>query len=144
MSISSFITCKLCRCIVVFVWVLTIFWLSLDPTPPTPEPKILGWDKILHAIAYGCLTLFGGWALTGPVPLPKSIWAAVAGAAVLLGGIVELSQKALTETRMAELTDFLANAFGAGIILLSVFVSKEYTRRHSNHHKNSSAAARSR
>lgn len=144
MTISSFMTCKRCRCIVLFVWVLTIFWLSLDPTPPTPEPKILGWDKILHAIAYGCLTLFGGWTLTGSVPLPKSIWIATAGAAVLLGGIVELLQKVLTETRTAEMTDFLANTFGAGIILLGVFARREYTSRQSNHHRKSSDAAGSR
>jgi VanZ family protein len=144
MSIASFITCKPLRYTVLLVWVLMIFWLSLDPAPPTPEPKILGWDKILHAIAYGCLTLFGGWTLTGSVPLPKSIWVAIAGAAVLLGGCMELFQKTLTETRTAEFADFLANACGAGIILLGIFIKKEYTRRHLNNHRKSSAAAGSR
>ncbi|MCK7515497.1 MAG: hypothetical protein MZV70_73645 [Desulfobacterales bacterium] len=57
---------------------------------------------------------------------------------------MELFQKTLTETRTAEFADFLANACGAGIILLGIFVKKEYTRRHLNNHRKSSAAAGSR
>ena len=141
MSLYAIITSKLFRHILVLVWVLTIVWLSLDPAPPVPEPKVIGWDKFLHAIAYGCLTLFGGWALTESSPLKKSAWCAVAGAAILLGGIVELFQKAFTVTRTAELGDFLANAFGSGIVLLGVFSIQKFKHRHSNHHGNSTDAA---
>jgi VanZ family protein len=141
MSRYAFFTSKIFWRILVIAWVFIIFWLSLDPAPPVPEPKIPGWDKFLHAIAYGCLTLFGGWALKESSTLRKSTWCGVAGAAILLGGIMELFQKAFTDTRTAEFADFLANAFGAGIVLLGVFCIQKFKRRHSNHHGNSTDSA---
>lgn len=58
--------------------------------------------------------------------LANSKWAMVACAAIFLGGVVELLQKAITDTRMAEFDDFLANAVGAGIVLLGVYGFKKY------------------
>jgi hypothetical protein len=55
----------------------------------------------------------------------------VAGAAVFIGGVMELLQKAITETRTAEIWDFLANGFGAGIVLLGFLLTQAYKRRHS-------------
>ncbi len=133
MSLYCFFASTFVRRIVLLAWVLTILWLSLDPAPPVPEPKILGWDKLLHAFAYGNLTLFGGWALSGSSPLSKAKWGTVACAAIALGGLVELLQKNFTDTRMAEFSDFLANAFGAGIVLLGVFAFRKYKRRQSKH-----------
>ncbi len=130
MSLYSLFTSVFFRRIVLFAWVLTILWLSLDPAPPVPEPNILGWDKFLHAVAYGNLTLIGGWSLAGSASLTNSKWGAVACAAIFLGGIVELLQKALTDTRMAEFGDFLANAVGAGIVLLGVYGFKKYKYHH--------------
>jgi VanZ family protein len=133
MSLYCFFTSTFFRRIVLLAWILTILWLSLDPAPPVPEPKILGWDKLLHAFAYGSLTLFGGWALSGSSPLSKAKWGAVACAAIALGGLVELLQKTFTDTRIAEFGDFLANAFGAAIVLLGVFGFRKYKRRQSKH-----------
>jgi VanZ family protein len=131
MSLYCFFTSTFFRRIVLLAWILTILWMSLDPAPPVPEPKILGWDKLLHAFAYGSLTLFGGWALSGSLALTKAKWGTVACASIVLGGLVELLQKTFTDTRMAEFGDFLANAFGAAIVLLGVFGFRKYKRRQS-------------
>lgn len=133
MPLHFFFASTFLRRIVLLAWVLTILWMSLDPAPPVPEPKILGWDKLLHAFAYGNLTLFGGWAIAGSSSLTKTKWGLVACAAIFLGGIVELLQKAFTDTRIAEFGDFLANAFGAIIVLLGVFYIKKYKNRHEEH-----------
>jgi VanZ family protein len=130
MSLYPFFTSVFFRRIVLLVWILTILWLSLDPAPPVPETNILGWDKFLHAFAYGNLTLLGGWALAESSSHANSKWGAVACAAIFLGGIVELLQKALTDTRMADFGDFLANAIGAGIVLLGVYGFKKNKHRH--------------
>ena len=131
MSLYSIFTSTFFRRIVLLAWITTILWLSLDPSPPVPEPKILGWDKFLHAFAYGCLTFFAGWALAGSSTLTKSKWGTIACAAIILGGIVELLQNIFTNTRMAELSDLLANAVGVGIVLIGVFGFKKYKHRHS-------------
>jgi VanZ family protein len=136
MTFFSIIASRPVRRLVLLIWVLTIFWLSLDPAPPVPEPKIIGWDKFLHIIAYGFLTLFGGWAMNGSSPLKKSTWFAIAAAATALGGIMELFQKAFTTTRTAEFADFLADAFGSGVVLLVVFGIRKYRLRHSSNSSN--------
>jgi len=133
MSLYCFFTSTFFRRIVLLAWILTILWLSLDPAPPVPEPKILGWDKLLHAFDYGSLTLFGGWALSESSPISKAKWGTVACAAIVLGGLVELLQKTFTDTRIAELADFLANAFGAAIVLLGVIGFRKYKRRQLKH-----------
>jgi len=130
MTFYSTITSRPFRRIVVLIWVLIIFWLSLDPAPPAPDPNIIGWDKILHAVAYGCLTLFAGWALEGPSPLRKSTWFAIAATATALGGVMELFQMVFTTSRTAEFADFLSDAFGTVIVLLVVFSIRKYRVRH--------------
>lgn len=124
MTFSSIIASKAFRHIVLLIWVVTIFWMSLDPSPPVPEPNIIGWDKLLHAFAYGTLTFLGGWAMSGTGPLRKSTWVSIAAVAICLGGVMELFQMAFTTTRTAEFADFLADAFGSGVVLLGVFVLK--------------------
>jgi len=131
MTVYSTITSRPFRRFVLLFWVLLIFWLSLDPAPPAPNLNIIGWDKILHAIAYGCLTLFAGWALEGSSPLRKSTWFAIAVTATALGGVMELVQMVFTSSRTAEYTDFLSDAFGAVVVLLIVFATRKYRLRHS-------------
>jgi len=126
MTFYSTFTSRPFRRITLLIWVGIIFWLSLDPAPPVPEPKIIAWDKILHAVAYGCLTLFAGWALEGPAPLRKSTWLAIAATATALGAVMELFQTVFTSTRTAEFADFLSDAFGSLIVLLVVFSTKKY------------------
>jgi VanZ family protein len=137
MDTYSFAASKFLRYSALTGWLIIIIWLSLVPKPPVPETKIFGLDKLFHAAAYGCLTFNGGWALAGFSPLKRGRWAIVAGAAVFIGGVMELLQKAFTETRTAEIWDFLANAFGAGSVLLGVLLIDEYKRRHSGHVGNS-------
>lgn len=130
MTFYSTFTSKPFRRTVLLIWILIIFWLSLDPAPPAPDPKIFGWDKILHAVAYGCLTLFAGWALEGPSPLRKSTWFAIAATATALGGVMELFQMVFTSSRTAEFADFLSDAFGSVVVLLLVFGTRKYRLRY--------------
>lgn len=44
-----------------WLWVASICWLSLTPSPPEP-PEILAWDKAQHFLAYGLLMLWYGQA----------------------------------------------------------------------------------
>jgi len=132
MTVYSTITSKPVRRSVLLIWVLVIFWLSLDPAPPAPDLKIIGWDKLLHAVAYGCLTLFAGWALEGPAPLKKSTWYAIAATATVLGGLMELFQMVFTSNRTAEFADILSDAFGSAVVLLIVFGTRKYRRRYSS------------
>ena len=44
------------RLLVSLAWGIIILWLSLTPSLPQ-IPGILGWDKLLHAGAYGLLSL---------------------------------------------------------------------------------------
>lgn len=131
MTFYSTITSKPLRRIVLLIWVGIIFWLSLDPAPPAPDPKIIGWDKILHAVAYGCLTLFAGWAVEGSAPLRKSTWFAIAATSTALGGVMEIFQMVFTANRTAEFADFLADAFGSVVVLLAVFGIRKYRLKHS-------------
>lgn len=131
MTFYATVTSRPFRRLVLLIWVLIIFWLSLDPAPPVPDPKIFGCDKILHAVAYGGLTLFAGWALEGPSPLKISSWCAIAATSTALGGVLEVFQMAFTSSRTAELADFLADAVGAVVVLLVVFGIRKYRLRRS-------------
>jgi VanZ family protein len=70
------------------------------------------WDKLLHALAYGSLTLwFAGL-------LERSRYPLVAALSFALGILVELAQATLTETRLAESADLVANGTGAALGLV--------------------------
>jgi len=125
-NFKSIISSTPFRLVVLLLWIVLIFWLSLDPAPPVPEPRIIGWDKFLHVIAYGCLTFFAGWAINGIAPLNKSYWFLIAFASIILGGSMEFLQMAFTNNRTAEFTDFLADVFGVGIVLVIIFSTRRY------------------
>lgn len=81
--------------------------VALSLSPPPPMPPVDGGDKIGHLVAYGALAaaavqLFARWrgVLTAGIGL------------VLLGVGLEVAQGALTETRMADPMDALANTLG--------------------------------
>lgn len=124
LSSRSLSASKVLGRIVLFAWILIISWLSLDPAPPVPESGILGWDKILHAAAYGCLTFLGGWSLSGTIPLNASRWICIGCAAIGIGALMEVLQYTLTTTRTADFLDLAANAFGVGIALFIVFIKR--------------------
>lgn len=80
--------------------------VSLLPAPDLPQPP--GGDKFHHFLAYGALAAYA-------VQLYRR-WPSLLGAGlglVLLGIGLEHAQGALTETRVADGRDALANTLGA-------------------------------
>lgn len=104
-------------------WVMTISWLSLDPAPPAPDVPLFGYDKLFHAAAYATLTLLAGWAFSGITSLTGRFWLLIASLAIVIGGLLEIAQALFTVTREAEVADFIANCFGAGIALLAARIA---------------------
>jgi VanZ family protein len=95
------------------IWACMILWLSLTPTPPqVPEP--IDWDKLLHAGAYGLLTLL----LVQMLPCVfrrahGTTWLIAGLAAVGYGGLMELLQWLARNGRTADWMDLVADAVGA-------------------------------
>lgn len=86
--------------------------LSLLPAPDLPQPP--GSDKLHHFVAYG---LLAAWAVQLYARWPSLLGAGLG--LVLLGIGLEHAQGALTDTRMADGRDALANTLGviAGFML---------------------------
>lgn len=94
------------------LWALIILLLSLTSSPPQ-LPGVLGWDKLLHAGAYGLLSLLLAQAfLCPPFSLNRPWWLA-AGAAVAYGALLEILQLLSQTGRTAEWLDLFADALGA-------------------------------
>lgn len=105
-----------------------IFVLSVIPRPPHIITDVLSWDKAQHALAYGCLTVLGGWALT-PFWGAGRAWSRALGLAIVYGVLLEGAQ-ALTGQRVAQFGDAVANTVGAGLVYLLwrfIFRSREVT-----------------
>jgi VanZ family protein len=92
-------------------WATIIIYLSLIPSPPQ-LPGILGWDKLLHAGAYGLLAVLIAQFIIclshNPV---KSCWYAGL-AAIFYGGLLELLQLLIQTGRTAEWWDLFADIVG--------------------------------
>jgi len=112
------------RLFLLAAWVMTISWLSLAPEPPAPDVPLFGYDKLFHAAAYASLTLLAGWTISGITCMTGRLWLLIASLAVVIGGLLEMAQALFTVTRTAELADFIANCFGAGIALLAARIAK--------------------
>ena len=94
------------------LWALIILWLSLTSSPPQ-LPGVLGWDKLLHAGAYGLLSILLAQAfLCPPFSMNKPWWLA-GTAAVVYGGLLEILQLLSQTGRTAEWLDLFADAIGA-------------------------------
>ncbi len=94
------------------LWACAICLLSLTSNPPQ-IPGVLGWDKLLHAVAYALLTVLVAQYLqihcTGH-------WKAgfyAACFAVLYGGLIEIMQLAMQAGRFAEWWDLVADTVGS-------------------------------
>ena len=90
------------------VWlaaVLTVIVVCLVPPPPLALPQ--GSDKVEHFLAY---FLLGGSAVQVFQRGRALLWVAVG--LVLMGVGIEIAQGALTETRMADPADAVANTIG--------------------------------
>lgn len=92
-------------------WGAVILCLSLISSPPD-IPGVLGWDKLLHAGAYGLLTL-----LVAPVFFTYyrnrlRTYFLTGLVCILYGGMVEVLQLLANTGRTAEWWDLFADALG--------------------------------
>lgn len=90
---------------------LTSFWLALMPPPDAVQ--LVSWqDKIEHALLFAVLALLGlaGWPQR---PLP------IAAGLLLFGAAMEWAQS-LTEHRVGDPLDWLADAIGLLVLLPAV------------------------
>jgi len=95
------------------LWAGAILWLSLTSSPPQ-LPGALGWDKLLHAGAYGLLTLLLARMLSCLFHKPPGIsWLLAGAAAVGYGGLMEILQWMVHSGRSPEWGDVVADAVGA-------------------------------
>jgi VanZ family protein len=104
------------RWLLFIAWGAVILWLSLTPAPLVIKTSFLGWDKFLHAVSYGIFTILAERVFSRFSAGKKKKWVKAVIAAVIFGGLMEIAQMTLTETRTAEWGDLLADAFGAGFV----------------------------
>jgi VanZ family protein len=95
-----------------------ICYFSLLTTPPGPPTEQPLWDKQLHFVAYGALTLAFAYATVHYRDRPLVRGALVFGGTLGVGIMIELTQ-GLTPDRYFGWGDLLANSVGA--LLASVW-----------------------
>jgi VanZ family protein len=100
-------------------YALTLLWLSLASDPPQPQVSWPHKDKIGHALAYGLMTLLGGWALSRGRIMTLRHLAWGLGIAMIFGGSMEILQGLMTVHRHAEWLDLAANLAG-GLTVFAV------------------------
>ncbi len=88
----------------IVVLVVLIVIASLSPSPVLPNESLS--DKTAHFLAYFSLALLGSGITT-----PAGLWRTLLRC-FLLGAALELAQALLTDQRVADLADLLANAAG--------------------------------
>ena len=94
------------------LWALIIFWLSLTSSPPE-LPSVLGWDKLLHVVAYGLLSILLAQAFLCPPFSMNKPWLWAWTTAVVYGAFLEVLQLLSQTGRTAEWLDLFADAIGA-------------------------------
>ena len=115
------------------IWAIILLWLSLTSSPPQ-LPGVLGWDKLLHAGAYGLLTVLIAQLLVYLFFDSGKFWWRAGLAAIAYGGLLEILQLLAQTGRTAEWWDLCADAFGAFIAYL-IFRNVPYlSNAHHNRH----------
>lgn len=107
--------------ILVLLWFSIVLYFSLSPSPPQIT-GFWGWDKVQHAAAVGIfsfLTASGYLSLNKPFRVSLIIGFV---AATFFGIAIELLQGWLTTNRQADLADVIADAVGAFITSLLMFL----------------------
>ena len=109
------------------LWALIMLWLSLTSSPPQ-LPGVLGWDKLLHAGAYGLLSLLLAQALLCWPHLLHKAWWLASLTAIAFGALLEILQFLTQTGRTAEWLDLLADAVGALIccVIFRHWVKRSY------------------
>ncbi len=103
--------------------------LSLMESPYVPQ-SLSGKDKLLHGAMYGCLAV--AWLV--PTASCRSwrvclnIWMAV----TVFGALMEVLQRFCTLTRSGEMADLYADAIGAMVGVVLVFVIASFRKKSSN------------
>ena len=105
------------RWLLVAVVVATIVVFSLLPPPPETQTSLPYLDKLVHAVAYLGLAGALAYATVEYQPRHRLRTALVWGLAVGVGLAVELLQSVVAY-RFFTLGDLVANAVGAGLILI--------------------------
>lgn len=94
------------------LWAVVILWLSITPSPPQ-LPGVLGWDKLLHAGAYGLLALLVAQAfLCWSVSLERALSLTLI-VVITYGTLLEILQMLAQTGRVFEWFDILADGIGA-------------------------------
>ena len=88
---------------------------SVRVVPALAPPAIPHLDKLIHAAAYGLLTLFLARAILGSWQASLGRAAGAAAAAAPLFGVAQEIVQSFLPPRTAELGDALANALGAAL-----------------------------
>lgn len=128
---KSFNFNDLLRLALPILWAGIIYWLSLTSTPPLIQ-GVLGWDKLLHAVAYALLSILVAQYLHIYTRSWKTVF--YAGClAILYGGLMEVLQLMMQAGRLAEWWDLVADIIGAlaGCVIFrqaSVVISQYYDR----------------
>ncbi|MBU2940069.1 VanZ family protein [Lacinutrix sp. C3R15] len=100
--------------------------VSLISVTGLPDLNYSNSDKILHFIAYSGLTLF--WFLTFSNNFKWAFNKALllsAIVSVVFGIIIEILQGVLTETRVADNNDILANTLGVSLTIIILLLFKK-------------------
>jgi len=119
------------RLLAPLTWSAIILWLSLTPSPPQFS-GLFSWDKLLHAGAYGLLTVLLAQFLLCLMRDDVRLYAISFVATVTYGGLLEILQLTIQTGRTAEWLDLLADAVGA---LLACVLFRHISRLWSVHHE---------
>ncbi|MDR1406617.1 MAG: VanZ family protein [Tannerella sp.] len=96
--------------------VLTVIYLSLVNPPSLDIPLFPGWDKAVHFCMYGGMSgiVWLEYLFDHRRNRPSLKTGILAGAVcpLILGGLLEIGQSVLTESRSGDWLDFAANAGG--------------------------------
>lgn len=109
--------------IILFIWTMVIFVLTLFPLPNIPSSGISYFDKIVHLILFGefsYLLFINSWE---KYQKKKSIILSMAVTAVF-SGLIELLQN-FSPGRSCGWEDFVAGTAGAGLFLLLIYFRYE-------------------
>jgi VanZ family protein len=99
--------------------------VSLLSSDDLPSIDLEDGDKLAHAIAYGILCLIWYQTLKA-LKISKSIIVATFGA-IIYGIILEVFQGTLTEARVPDVYDILANCIGV-VFIFTIIVIKNKTQ----------------
>ena len=129
---ESFKLNSLLRLALPILWAGIICWLSLTSTPPTLIPGVLGWDKLLHAVAYALLSILVAQYLYIYTHIRKTVFYACC-LVILYGGLMEVLQLMMQAGRLAEWWDLVADIIGAltGCVIFrqaSMVISRYHAR----------------